>query len=107
VERLREEKGKKSETASYYISSLEPEDAEKFNIGIRGHWSIENQLHWVKDVIQNEDKAGIRRSNGIENLSILKNTAINIVRKNIGCSIKNTAIECAANISKLFDIIRI
>ena len=57
VERQTTRNGHTSSADSYYISSLNINDAEQFATGIRGHWSIENRLHWVKDVIQHEDDA--------------------------------------------------
>lgn len=110
VERLteRKDKGKiKIEySKSYYISSLKSNDAEKFAQGIRDHWSIENRLHWVKDVIQNEDDAKIKKGNGIETLGILKNIAINICRQNGFDSIKYASIYFASNVKKLYKLIR-
>ncbi len=61
VERLSKRKTKTSYETSYYVSSLETEDAEEIGLGIRNHWSIENRLHWVKDVIQNEDNSRIKK----------------------------------------------
>ena len=46
----------------------------------RAHWSIENQLHWVLDVVFDEDHARNRRDNGPENLAILRKLALNILR---------------------------
>ncbi len=106
VERLTERKGKIEYSNSYYISSLHIKLAKEFAIGIRNHWSIENKLHWVKDVIQNEDKSRIRKGNGVETLSIFKNIAINIC-KDLGYkSIKNAGIYFASNVKKLIKIIR-
>ena len=53
--------------------------AEKFAQGIRGHWGIENRLHWVKDVVFQEDNSKIRMSNAPANLSVMKAIAINIL----------------------------
>ena len=50
---------KKSEETLYYFSS-KVLISKKIASKIRGHWLIENQLHWVKDVIFNEDKSKIR-----------------------------------------------
>ncbi len=69
-----------SETA-YYISSITLE-APDFAQGIRGHWGIENQLHWVKDVVFNEDKAQIVDGYAAANFSILRSFAINLFRHN-------------------------
>ncbi|MEY3554685.1 MAG: hypothetical protein RLZZ580_738, partial [Cyanobacteriota bacterium] len=56
VERRGSRGDKTYEETAYYISSL-TESAQVFAKIIRGHWKIENQLHWVKDVIFEEDKS--------------------------------------------------
>jgi hypothetical protein len=47
---------------TYAISSLEPEQASAARSGrlLRGHWEIENRLHWVRDVTSGEDHSQIR-----------------------------------------------
>ena len=99
-------KNKKTLSRHYYISSLASNDAVLFARGIRGHWSIENRLHWVKDVIQYEDKSGIKKGNGIETLSILKNVAINISRELGFDSIKAAKIHFASNVKELVKYFR-
>jgi predicted transposase YbfD/YdcC len=47
---------------------------------VRSHWSIENRLHWVLDVVFNEDRDRTRKDNGPENLAILRRFAVNIIR---------------------------
>jgi predicted transposase YbfD/YdcC len=47
---------------------------------VRDHWGIENRLHWVLDVVFNEDRGRARKDNGPENFAILRRLAINIVR---------------------------
>ncbi len=47
---------------------------------VRHHWAIENQLHWVLDVVFDEDGARTRKDNAPENLAILRRFAINIIR---------------------------
>jgi predicted transposase YbfD/YdcC len=106
VERLSERNKKTQYEISYYISSLIPDSATQIAHGIRNHWSIENRLHWVKDVIQNEDNAKIKKGNGIETLSILKNIAINICRQNGYDSIKYAAIHFASNVKELIKLVR-
>lgn len=66
----------------YYISSLSDKNAIVFAEGIRKHWSIENQLHRVKDVIQNEDDCLIEDKSIVANLSLVKSIVISIFRKN-------------------------
>jgi predicted transposase YbfD/YdcC len=66
-------------TDRYYISSLD-EDALKFGEIIRGHWSIENQLHWMLDVCFNEDGCRARKDNSPKNLNILRKIALSRLR---------------------------
>ena len=47
---------------------------------IRDHWGIENRLHWVLDVVLNEDRARNRKDHGPENLAILRKLALNLLR---------------------------
>jgi len=69
-----------NETA-FYIGSFKA-DAHGFNIGIRKHWSIENSLHYVKDVSFGEDKSKINTDYSAENFSLIRNIVINTYRKN-------------------------
>lgn len=80
----------------YYISSKTSIDAEYYMKGIRGHWSIENSCHWVKDVIMNEDKSLVANMAIAENLSIVRNMVMNIYRLGKQKSIKK-AIEKYCN----------
>lgn len=66
----------------YYLTSIDSDDTEYFAKGIRKHWSIENNLHWVKDVRMNEDNSKIGNINASKVLSIMKSLALNIYRLN-------------------------
>ena len=46
----------------------------------RSHWGIENQLHWVLDVVFDEDRARNRKDNGPANLALLRKLALNMLR---------------------------
>lgn len=72
----------------YYISSLKQNEAKFFGKGIRSHWSIENNLHRVKDVIQNEDDSLIVEKRISANLSLIKSVAISVFRINGYASVK-------------------
>jgi predicted transposase YbfD/YdcC len=73
-------RGKKDyEHFAYYISSLSV-SAEIFGSKIRGHWLIENQLHWVKDVFFKEDTWPRHNDTAVTNLSLLKTIALNFYR---------------------------
>jgi predicted transposase YbfD/YdcC len=85
----------------YYICSVNNDSALFFGKGIRSHWLIENQEHWVKDVIQGEDNSLIENGKIASNLSIIRNTVMNIYRVNNFKSIKkgteifaNRILEC-------------
>ncbi len=47
---------------------------------LRGHWSIEVQLHWVRDVDFDEDRSQVRTANGPRVMATLRNLAISILR---------------------------
>lgn len=81
VERVGTRKGKKYHEIICYVSSL-IRTAQEFALGIRGHWAIENRLHWVKDVVFKEDASRIHKGNAPANLSIVRAIAINIFRQN-------------------------
>jgi predicted transposase YbfD/YdcC len=48
----------------------------------RSHWGIENQLHWVLDVVFDEDRARNRKDHGPENIAVLRKLALNLLRAN-------------------------
>ena len=63
----------------YYISSakLSPEQAAS---AVRGHWGIENQLHWMLDVVFAEDQSRLRKGHGAKNMAVVRHFAINLIR---------------------------
>ena len=63
----------------YYISSAKL-SAEVAAHAVRGHWGIENRLHWVFDVVFNDDQARLRKGHGAKNMSVVRHFAINLVR---------------------------
>jgi predicted transposase YbfD/YdcC len=80
VTRWGERDGEAYEKTAYYISDLELK-AKDFLAGIRQHWSIENCLHWIKDVIFKEDKCRARIGNSPVNLSLIRSFAISVLAK--------------------------
>jgi len=79
VKRARTVKGKTSTETQYYISTL-PLDVGRFSTAVRAHWGIENSLHWVLDVTMGEDGCRVRKDRAVENLAILRRTALNLFR---------------------------
>ncbi len=101
VERIGTRAGKPYEQVAYYISSLRL-NAAQFAQGIRGHWGIENRLHWVKDVVLEEDSSRIRLGNAPANLSIIRSLAIAILRNNGYSSITTAVRMIAHNLEQIF-----
>jgi len=67
---------------AYGITSLPPEkaDAKRLLALNRGHWTIENRLHWVRDVTFDEDRSQIRTGQGPRTMATLRNLAISLFR---------------------------
>lgn len=63
----------------YYISSAVL-SAERAAEAVRGHWGIENRLHWVLDVVFKDDQSRLRKGHGAKNMAIVRHFAINLVR---------------------------
>lgn len=79
VKRTRTVKDKTSTELQYYISTL-PLDVERFSHAVRAHWGIENSLHWVLDVTMGEDSCRVKKDLSVENLAVLRRTALNLFR---------------------------
>ena len=54
---------------------------QRLATAVRGHWSIENSLHWVQDVMFNEDQSRIRKDHGPANFALLRRIAINVIKQ--------------------------
>jgi predicted transposase YbfD/YdcC len=66
----------------YYISSLDARrTARQIADYIRGHWSVENNLHWQLDVSFNEDQRRVRTGHGAENFSRLCRLSLNLLKR--------------------------
>ncbi len=72
----------KTTTDTRYFISNKNDKASFFLSAIRSHWGIENALHWVLDVIFNEDYCRKRKENSAENFNLIRKMAINIIRTN-------------------------
>jgi len=65
---------------SHYISSRRG-TAEEFGTAARGHWGIENGLHWVLDVIFREDDSHLKDRTAAENLGMLRRVIVSLLRQ--------------------------
>ena len=106
VRRVSKRDGKWIETEHFYISNSKKASAFFFSKVIRGHWGIENKLHWVKDVIQKEDESPIDHKTAARNISVCKSIAINIFKQNKHFSIKNAIIKFGNKINELYKMIK-
>ena len=76
-------KGETHTGVRYYISSL-PAEVKRIAAAVRGHWGIENGLHWVLDVAFREDRNRARAKNAQANLGILRRTALSLLKNTEG-----------------------
>lgn len=81
VEATREVADRTSTAVRYFLLSTVM-TAERLLQVVRAHWTIENSLHWVLDVVMDEDHARNRRDHGPENLALIRRFALNLLRTN-------------------------
>lgn len=84
----------------YYICSLKL-TAQEFEKRIREHWLIENQNHWIRDVVFREDYSRIRSGMAAQNFAIIRSIVLNILRINGEHSPTKTQRIIANNINYL------
>lgn len=75
VQSIREQDGHTSSEYRYYIGSI-GNDAQRFAKAVRGHWGVENDLHWSLDVSFREDESRIREPQAAENFTVLRHIAL-------------------------------
>lgn len=72
--------GPRTKEVRYFVTSL-PVNVKRLASLIRGHWSIENQLHWSLDVTFGEDHSRIRQGHAAENAGLLRRLALSILKQ--------------------------
>jgi predicted transposase YbfD/YdcC len=75
------ERGDKIETERRSYISSRALSAADFAEAVRGHWAIENNLHWTLDVTFNEDQSRLRIGHGAKNMAVVRHFALNLVRQ--------------------------
>ena len=102
VTRTYTEKGENKAEVRYFISSLPPQ-AKRLGQCVRGHWRIENGLHWVLDMTFGEDRSRARKDHAQENLALLRRWALSVVRQDTAMtgSIEKKRLQAAWNVRNL------
>jgi predicted transposase YbfD/YdcC len=80
VVQIKSKSNKGQPDVRYYISSIAKLEAEQAASLARGHWSVENKLHWQLDVTLREDGKRNRKDASAENLSLLRKILLNVVQ---------------------------
>jgi predicted transposase YbfD/YdcC len=106
VESATERDGRTKQERRYYLSSARL-DPKTFARAARGHWGIENRLHWVLDVVFRDDLARLRSGHGPENIAVVRHMALNLLRQaQPTTSLKNRRKLAGWNLDYLDRLIR-
>jgi predicted transposase YbfD/YdcC len=105
-QRERTLKGKTTLEKVYYALSFDV-DAKKFAKVARNHWQVENNLHWVLDVVFEEDKQKYKDKTMAQNLSCLRKIALNLLKKDSRkASLQAKRLRAACNITYREEILK-
>jgi predicted transposase YbfD/YdcC len=106
VVRQRTIAGVTTQETGYYLLSGTP-TIERFAAAVRGHWGIENQVHWVLDVTFHEDASRIRTGDGAQNFAVLRHIALNLLRREASAgSIATKRFRAALDDSFLLQVLQ-
>jgi predicted transposase YbfD/YdcC len=107
VESSRQMNGRQTNETRYYISDETDLPAGYFNALVRGHWGIENHLHWHLDVTFKEDASRARNGYAAENLSSLRKIALQIIYdQQDKLSLKKRRLKAAYDLNYLKQLLR-
>ena len=98
--------GKETSDVRYYILSKRLTGGQ-FAAAVRGHWSIENNLHWQLDVTFKEDESRIRKGHADANFSILRRSALSLLKNNKArkVGVKNKRLVAALDENYLMEVL--
>ena len=105
VEAEREVDGTVSKERRYYLCSVS--SVREFAHAARGHWGIENALHWVLDVAFREDHNRTRSDHSAHNFAILRHIALNLLKaeKSVRVGVKGKRLNCGWDHDYLFKVL--
>ena len=88
-----------SQETTWFVTSLSPERASPQDLMtiIRGHWSIENRVHWVRDVTLAEDASPLRQGNSPQVMAAFRNLILTLLRRAGVINIATALIRNAVN----------
>lgn len=91
--------GQQSVGTRWFITSLRVEEAGPERLGrlVRAHWSVENNIHWLKDAVMKEDRTRQRNTNAAQALGLLRTALLAPVRKAGHTSLTRATEDFAAN----------
>ena len=89
-------RGRTSLEGRYYILSRQL-SAKEFADAVRGHWSIENHLHWQLDVSFREDESRVRTGHAAANVSVIRRFVLGLLKRETECrrGIETKRLKCA------------
>ncbi len=98
--------GRTSDDVRYYIASHYL-SGQRFAGAVRGHWGIENRLHWQLDVTFQEDHCRLRKGHADANFSLLRRSSLSLLKNNhtrkIG--VKNKRLNAAWDDNYLLEVL--
>lgn len=107
IESERTVNGKTSSERRRYISSKKNFPAAKALHAARSHWGIENELHWVLDVVFREDDCRVRAGYAAQNFSVIRQLSLNLLKSvpNAKGGIKSRRLHCALDHDFLLQVV--
>jgi predicted transposase YbfD/YdcC len=108
VTRTYTERGEDKSEVRYFISSLPPK-AKKLGQGVRGHWGVENGLHWGLDMVFAEDRSRARTGHAQENLALLRRWVLSVLRQDttIPGGLEKKRLQAGWNVKNLEALLRL
>jgi len=107
VESTRQVEGKVSTERRYYLSSLDGRDARRMLEAVRGHWSVQNSLHWSLDVTFREDDCRVRQGHAAEHLARIRRLVLGLLKREttFKAGLKRKRMRCALDHDYLLKVL--